>query len=89
MEEKLQKLVDEFEEINKQIVDPEVISNQPEYKKLTIRRAELEPAVELFTKYKEIKTNVTDAKELLNDESDQEMTDYYKKEIEAGPNLKN
>jgi len=84
MEEKLQKLVDEFEEINKQIVDPEVISNQPEYKKLTIRRAELEPAVELFTKYKEIKTNVTDAKELLNDESDQEMTDYYKKEIEAG-----
>jgi peptide chain release factor 1 len=83
MEEKLQALAEEFKEINAEIVKPEVISDQTKYIKLTRRRAELEPIVELFKTYSEAKTNLEEAKELLKEEKDEEMQGFYKTEIES------
>ena len=75
MEEKLQALAQEFQEINEQIVDPEIINDQPKYVRLTRRRAELEPVVELYNTYTEAKSNLAEAKELLNEEKDEEKSE--------------
>ena len=83
MEEKLQALAEEFNEINKQIVDPEIINDQSKYVRLTRRRSELEPVVELYNTYCDAKSNLEEAKELLKEEKDEEMHDFYKSEIDS------
>lgn len=87
MEEKLQALAEEFKEINEQIVDPEIINDQPKYVRLTRRRAELEPVVELYNTYSEAKLNLSEAKELLNEEKDEEMQAFYKAEVESNQKI--
>ena len=82
MEDKLQKLVEELTEIDKKIVDPEVISDQSQYTKLMQRRSELEPIVELINEYTTAKQNADEAKELMTSESDADMKDFYKAEFE-------
>lgn len=82
MEDKLQKLVEELKEIDQQIIDPEVISDQSKYTKLMQRRAELEPIVELINEYTSTQQNLEEAKELMNSESDDEMKEFYKNEFD-------
>jgi peptide chain release factor 1 len=82
MEDKLQKLVDELADIDSQIIDPEVINDQSKYKNLMQRRAELEPVVNLIKEYNSTKQNIDEAKELIDAESDADMKDFYKTELD-------
>ncbi len=83
MEDKLQKLVEEFKEIDQKLMDPDIVSNQAEYKKIMIRRSELDPVVQAFTKYSDAKANLQEAKNLVDSESDSEMKEFYQNEIES------
>ena len=83
MEEKLQKLVDEFKQIDQKLIDPNIVSNQSEYKKLMIRRSELDPVVQAFTKFMDAKNNLEEAKLLVDSESDSEMKEFYQNEIQT------
>ena len=83
MEEKLQKLVDEFKQIDQKLIDPDIVSNQSEYKKLMIRRSELDPVVQAFTKFMDAKNNLEEAKLLVDSESDSEMKEFYQNEIQT------
>jgi len=83
MEDKLQKLVDEFKLIDQKLMDPDVVSNQSEYKKLMIRRSELDPVVHAFTKYTNAKENDKEAKLLLESETDPDMKEFYQAEIQS------
>lgn len=82
MIDKLQKLEDEFLEIEKKLSDPEVVGNQEEYVKLMRKRKEMERAVELFREYKQIIKNIEDAEEML-DEKDSEVVEMAKEELKG------
>jgi peptide chain release factor 1 len=71
-----------FEEISQQITNPEVIADMKRYVKLNKEYRELEPLIEAFNEYKNILENVDSAKEILNNEKDEEMRDMAKAEIE-------
>ncbi|HDP54152.1 MAG TPA: peptide chain release factor 1 [Bacteroidetes bacterium] len=79
---KLEGLRRKFEEIGQQITDPTVIADMKRYVSLNKEYRELEPIVESYDKYKNILSNITSSKEILNTEKDEEMRDMAKMEID-------
>ena len=76
MFDKLQGIEDKLEKINSSLCDPEVVSNQEEYKKLMREAKTLTPIVEKFREYKKANSDLIEAKEMLADTSlDKEFRD--------------
>ena len=61
--------------------DPEVVNDQPRFRKLMKEQNDLAPIVEKYTEYKQEKQNVEDSLELLEMESDEEMRELAKEEM--------
>lgn len=81
MFDKLQGIEDKLEKINSFLCDPEVVSNQEEYKKLMREAKTLTPIVEKFREYKKANSDLTEAKEMLADSSlDKEFRDMASEE---------
>lgn len=81
MFDKLQGIEDKLEKINSSLCDPEVVSNQEEYKKLMREAKTLMPIVEKFREYKKANSDLTEAKEMLADSSlDKEFRDMASEE---------
>ncbi len=81
MFDKLQGIEDKLEKINSSLCDPEVVSNQEEYKKLMREAKTLTPIVEKFREYKKANSDLTEAKEMLADGSlDKEFRDMASEE---------
>lgn len=81
MFDKLQGIEDKLEKINSSLCDPEVVSNQEEYKKLMREAKTLTPIVEKFREYKKANSDLTEAKEMLADSSlDKEFRDMPSEE---------
>lgn len=78
---KLQEVEDKYNEITQKMADPKVIANVEEFRELGKKRAEMEELVEAIRKYKTIYTELKDARELLESESDEEMKAFLKSEI--------
>jgi peptide chain release factor 1 len=82
MKEKLEKLAAEFDEVEEQMADPELIANQTAYQKVLRRRKEIERAVELFREMQSYEQAIEDSEALLED-SDPEMREMAKEELKA------
>ncbi|MFQ7116385.1 MAG: peptide chain release factor 1 [Acutalibacteraceae bacterium] len=81
MFDKLQGIEDKLEKINSSLCDPEVVSNQEEYKKLMREAKTLTPIVEKLREYKKANSDLTEAKEMLADSSlDKEFRDMASEE---------
>ncbi len=81
MFDKLQGIEDKLEKIKSSLCDPEVVSNQEEYKKLMREAKTLTPIVEKFREYKKANSDLTEAKEMLADSSlDKEFRDMASEE---------
>lgn len=80
MLEKLQQIVKEFEDINDQLMKPEIASDQEEYVRITKRRAELEPIVDLANRYETCLKTISNAEEMMQNESDEEILELAKEE---------
>ena len=81
MFDKLQGIEYKLEKINSSLCDPEVVSNQEEYKKLMREAKTLTPIVEKFREYKKANSDLTEAKEMLADSSlDKEFRDMASEE---------
>ena len=85
MKEKLQKLVEEFKELENQMSDPEVIAKQEKYHKLLRRRKEIERAVELFKAVQGYEKTIAESEALLED-SDEDMREMAKEELKLAKN---
>ncbi|ASB48073.1 peptide chain release factor 1 [Alkalitalea saponilacus] len=80
--EKLEAIRLRFEEIGQQITDPEVISDTKRYIKLNKEYKELEELVSVSKEYKNIIENIASTKQMLKEESDEEMREMAKAELE-------
>ncbi len=79
MFDKLENVEKRYEELNLKISDPEVIANQPEWKKCMKEHADIEEVVEKYREYKKVLSTIEDLKEMLNDK---EMHDLAQMELE-------
>ena len=81
MFDKLEDIVLRLEEVLNQLQEPDVANDQNRFRKLMKEQAELTPIVEAYKEYKACKQNIEDSLELLNDESDEEMRELAKEEL--------
>ena len=79
MFDKLENVEKRYEELNIKISDPEVISNQSEWKKLMKEHADIEDIVEKYREYKKTEKSIEELKEMLNDK---EMHDLAQAELD-------
>lgn len=79
---KLEAINYRFVEVGRLIVDPDIISDMPRYVKLNKEYKELEDVVRIYKEYKNILDNIKSSKELLAAESDVEMREMAKMELD-------
>jgi peptide chain release factor 1 len=79
--QKLKEVEQKFEGLEHQLGQPEIVQNQPEYQKLLKQRARLLPLVEVYREYRKATQEIEDNKQLLNDESDEEMRQMAKDDL--------
>lgn len=84
MFDKLDGIVSRYEDISKQINDPDVIADQDRWRKLMKEHSELTSIVEKYKEYRDTKTNIEDSLELLEEESDEEIRELAKEELSIG-----
>lgn len=81
--QKLAAIADRYHEVGKQIVDPEVITDQKRYAKLMKEYKDLEKVNEVYLEYKNLLDNLENAKEVLKAEEDAELKEMAKDEIDT------
>jgi peptide chain release factor 1 len=80
--EKIEGIKIRFEEVSQLITDPEVIADVKRYIKLNKEYKNLEPIIETGNEYKLVIENIGSSKEILSNESDEEMKEMAKMELE-------
>jgi len=80
--EKLEGLQNRFMEVSTLITDPEVIGDMKRFVKLNKEYRDLEKILEAQKEYKGLLQNIDDARELLENESDQDIRDMAKAELD-------
>jgi len=81
MFDKLDFIVEKYQEMSLKVSDPEVIADQPVWQKYIKEMGEMEPIVKKYEEYKKAKSGLADAKDIVENESDEEMRDLAKMEI--------
>ena len=79
MFQKLEAVEKRYDELTSKISDPEVISNQNEWKKMMKEHSDMEDVVAKYREYKKVVQNIDDAKTMLDDP---EMKELAEAEIE-------
>lgn len=80
--QKLEAIHYRFQEVGKQITDPDIISDMKRYVKLTKEYKDLEEMDKVYFKYKNIIDNLESSKAMLAEETDPEMREMAKGEID-------
>jgi len=83
MFEKLENLVDRIDTINNMLTDPDVVSDQNKFRKLMKEQSDLTPIVEKYKEYKDTKQTIDDSLQMLEEESDEELREMAKEELNA------
>jgi len=81
--EKLDVLVIRFEEIGNLITDPAVIADMKRFVKLNKEYRDLEKIVSARNEYQRLLSNIDESKEILETESDAELREMAKDELDA------
>lgn len=80
--EKLEGLEHKFEEISTLITDPSVLADQKRFVKLSKEYRELERILDAKKEYETMLRNIEEAKEILDGETDPEMREMAKAELD-------
>ena len=81
MFDKLEDLLIRFEEILSELQEPDVANDQNLFRKLMKEQNDLTPIVEAYREYKTCKQAIADSLEMLEIESDEEMRELAKEEL--------
>ncbi|MCT6858700.1 MAG: peptide chain release factor 1 [Apilactobacillus sp.] len=79
--EKLQSVVDRYDELNELISDPEVIADTKRFMELSKEEGSLREVVATYNKYKDVVSQLEDDKAMLAEKLDDDMNEMVKAEI--------
>ena len=83
MFDKLSFLEERFEELSGKVSDPAVIADQDTWRVLCKEQSDITPIVEKYREYKTSKTNMEEARLLLDDKLDKDFRDMVQQELEC------
>nr|WP_255407633.1 peptide chain release factor 1 [Halobacteriovorax sp. DA5] len=86
MFDKLDSVVQRFEVLTEKMADPTLYDRQEEFKKISAERSNLEEVVIAYKKYKQIKEDIAEAKEMLK-ENDPDMKEMAKEVLDENEPL--
>ncbi len=81
MFDKLDDILNRFEEIMGELGEPTVTGNQERFRKLMKEQSDLTPIVEAYKEYKKSNQDVEDSLAMLEGETDEEMREMLKEEL--------
>lgn len=81
MFDRLEDLLIRLEEVLSELSEPDVASDQNRFRKLMKEQNELTPIVEAYKEYKGCKQAIEDSLQMLEEESDEEMRELAKEEL--------
>ena len=79
---KLEQISFKYDEIAKQMVDPEIISDMIRYVNLNREYKELSEIVKVYHLYRDVLTNIENAKNIIQNESDLEFKEMAREELD-------
>ena len=82
MLDKLRIIKQRFDEVSDLIIQPNIISDQKRYVKISKEYKDLGAVMKVGNEYQKLLKNIEEAKEIIADGSDEEMTQMAKAEIE-------
>jgi peptide chain release factor 1 len=83
MLDKLEAINARYLEIEQQMNDPDITSDMKRYVKLSKDYKDLQPVVKAYHDYKALLDTITECKELLSNEKDEELREMAKEELTA------
>ena len=83
MFEKLEWMLKRFEELTALISDPDVIADRDKWQQLVKEHSQMQGTIELYKKYLDLQKNIEECKEIINDGSDEDMTQLAKEELHS------
>lgn len=83
MLDKLEAIKQRFDGLQEQMNDPAVISDMKRYIKLNRDYKELSPIIEAYEQYKNLLSNIDNAKEIIHNEKDEEFRAMAKEELNS------
>ena len=83
MFDKLDFILEKYEELSRKVSDPDVIARQKEWQRLMKEMSDLEPIVKEYTAYKKAKEELEEAKEILELEDDEELREMAREELKS------
>ena len=81
MFERLDQTELKYEELNKALSSPDIVSDSARFQKTAKAHSELQPIVEKYREYKDLTRGIQESKAMLADESDVEMRAYAQDEL--------
>lgn len=81
MFDKLEDLLHHYEELMNILSEPDVANDQNRFRKLMKEQCDLQPIVDAYREYKECKQAIEDSLAILDEESDEEMRELAKEEL--------
>ncbi|MBQ2899440.1 MAG: peptide chain release factor 1 [Oscillospiraceae bacterium] len=86
MFDKLKDIERRWRQAGLRLYEPEVINDTELYKKLLKDQRELEPIAQKYLEYKEAKAHFDEAEAILSEETDRELRDMAKEQLEESKN---
>ena len=83
MIERLEAIKEKYEELSKELTNPEVLNDYNKLKKLSKEQKDLEETYNKYNEYKNVLSNIEEAKELVDDPEMGEMAKLEKEELTA------
>ena len=83
MMDKIEELERRYQELEALLSDPVIISNQPEFRKLSREHSDLSELVAAYRRYRKVLGEISDNRELLADPDMKEMAEDELKSLEA------
>ena len=87
MLDKIEQIEKRYIELGETLSDPAVINDYNKFRDLSKQRKSMEETVEVYYKWKKATDAIADAKELIKAESDPEMKEFLKADMEENENV--
>ena len=86
MFDKLEDLLQRYEELQNELSDPNVVNDQARFRKLMKEQNDLADIVAEYKRYKQTKQDIEDSLMMLEEESDEDMREMAKEELAEAKN---
>ena len=83
MFEKLDSVILHYEDIERELMSPDIAANQERFRKLMKEQSDLAPIVSVYREYRDCRAAAEESALMLEEESEEEMRELLKEELSA------